>query len=346
MSHRDRWRWTVTVGACLTTVLGLALLAPQPRADQQSPAASAPAAKQETSKGFVVDIVRDVVYRDLCPGEDAKKGKNRLDLYLPHGVKDYPVLLFVHGGAWVRGDKSHRKIYSTLASSLAGHGIGTVVTNYRLSPGVKHPEHVKDVAKAFAWTRKNIEKYGGRSDQIFVSGHSAGGHLVSLLATDDTYLKAEGLSVAAIRGVVPLSGVYRIHDDQLEAGLGNDAGGKNGLTNSLKARLNLVNSVFGADVHVRKEASPLSHVRPGLPPFLIIYAERDLPMLHGMAKEFELALKGCKCNVQTLEAKDRNHMTVLFKAANEDDPVSQALRAFIQQHIPNSRTAGGVSGKQ
>src|SRR5947209_5431295 len=66
------------------------------------------------------------------------------------------------------------------------------------------------VARAFAWTQKHAAEYGGRPDQIFACGHSAGGHLVSLLATDESYLKAEGLSAKDIKGVISVSGVYQV----------------------------------------------------------------------------------------------------------------------------------------
>src|SRR5437762_7696990 len=165
------------------------------------------AARADEAKKAEIQIVRDIPYYE---GADADKVKHKLDLFLPKGQKEFPVVLFVHGGAWLHGDKSFLGIYSAVGMFFARHGIGAVVTNYRLSPAVQHPEHVKDVARAFAWTYKNIDKYGGRADQIFVCGHSAGAHLVSLLATDETYLKAVGLTPKCVKGVIPISGVYSI----------------------------------------------------------------------------------------------------------------------------------------
>src|SRR5207249_1315469 len=160
---------------------------------------------------------------------------------------------FVHGGAWQTGDRNYLGVYQSLGRFYARHGVGTVVISYRLSPQVKHPAHVQDVARAFAWTHKNIGKYGGRPDQVFACGHSAGAHLVSLLAADETYLKAEGLDAKAIRGVIPISGVYRIPDGYL-------------------------GNVFGRDAEVRKLAGPIAHARPNLPPFLVLYADKDYPV--------------------------------------------------------------------
>ena len=104
------------------------------------------------------------------------------------------------------------------------------------------------MAKGFAWTVANIGKYGGNAGAIFVSGHSAGGHLAALLATDDDYLKAEKLSLSNIKGVIPVSGVFVVSPR--------------------------MKNVFGDDAEVCKKASPQSHVREGLPPFLILYADK------------------------------------------------------------------------
>ncbi len=145
---------------------------------------------------YEVESKRDITYFD---GEAADRNKHKLDLYLPKGKKDFPVVMFVHGGAWVFGDRNFFGVYEALGKMFARHGVGAAVISYRLSPGVQHPEHVKDVARAFAWTHKHIADYGGRADELFVCGHSAGGHLISLLATDESYLKAEGLSLRDVR---------------------------------------------------------------------------------------------------------------------------------------------------
>src|SRR5262249_36524284 len=149
-------------------------------------------------------VVKDIAYYQ---GKDADPVKHRLDLYLPRGREGFPVLFFVHGGTWRSGGK---RIYPRLGEGFAGRGVGTGIINYPLSAGVQHPAHIRDVARAFAWTVKNISKYGGRADWVFLSGHSAGGHLAALLATDESYLRAEKLSLGSIRGVLALSGVYVI----------------------------------------------------------------------------------------------------------------------------------------
>lgn len=255
-------------------------------------------------KTFEVQKVEHLAYYE---GEEMHKVKHKLDLYLPRDHKDYPVLFFVHGGAWMHGDKNFFGVYSSLGTTFARQGVGVVVTNYRLSPSVKHPEHIKDVARAFAWTHRNIGKYGGRADRIFVCGHSAGGHLVALLATDPSYLKTEGLELRCIRGAIPMSGVYTIPENAFQ-------------------------SVFGKDAEVRKRAAPLTHAGEGKPPFLIIYADSDFPTCDRISEKFCKALQQKQCEAQTLEIKNRNHMSIITSASAADDPVPQAIRKFMAKH--------------
>src|SRR5207249_878371 len=101
------------------------------------------------------------------------------------------VLFFIHGGVWREGSKD---AFVTQGRAFARQGIGFVAINYRLSPAVKHPAHVEDVAKAFAWVHANLGKRGANAEQIFVCGHSAGGHLAALLGTDKSHLETHKLS--------------------------------------------------------------------------------------------------------------------------------------------------------
>jgi acetyl esterase/lipase len=266
------------------------------------PSQAVQAADTGEARKYEVMSLKDVTYYD---GEDRDKVKHKLDLYLPKDKKEFPVLFFIHGGAWVHGDKSFLGLYSSFGHFYASHGIGVVVTNYRLSPHVQHPEHIKDVARAFAWTVKNIEKYGGRPDQIFVCGHSAGGHLAALLATDETYLKAEGLSFKNIKGVIPISGVYEVP-------------------------VKMLSQVFGKDEEVRKKASPTFNAKAGLPPFLVLYADKDMQYCDKEpAQAFYKALTEKGCTATICEIKDSGHMLILLAAYAVDSPVSKKVLEFI-----------------
>ena len=280
--------------SCLT-----ALLAPS-AGDSASPGV-------RSGGSYKVKELKDVSYVE---GKDAHPIKHRLDLFLPEGQKDFPVVFFVHGGAWRTGDKKMVvDVYGHFGRTLARNGVGAVIINYRLSPTVKHPAHVEDVAKAFAWTYRHIGTYGGRPDQIFVCGHSAGGHLVSLLATDDTYLQAEKVPPSAIKGVIPISGVYVI--DPVST---------------------FFDAMFGTDRKLRQLASPLKHVHDKLPPFLIMYASADYRFLDQMAIDFFQALLRHKNEAKLLEVKNRTHITIVGGLWRQEDEAFQALLGFIAQH--------------
>jgi acetyl esterase/lipase len=223
-----------------------------------------------------------------------------------------------------------------------------VMVNYRLSPAVKHPEHVKDVALAFAWTRQHIRDHGGNPDQIILCGHSAGAHLVALLATDDRYLKAPELKLqdrdrAALRGVIAVSGVYRIPGPDEFAGMAESllgsllgSGGDPRLAESLLPKWLRSGKVgnpfllaFGDDPKVWVQASPLSHVRPGLPPFLLLNAEREIPGLRPMANEFRDSLEKAGTPVELFTINGCNHNTILRRLEQTDNPTANVLLRFI-----------------
>ncbi len=238
------------------------------------------------------------------PAKTADPVRHKLDLYVPKGAKDFPVMMFVHGGAWKSGNK---ELYGPLGETFAKQGIGTAVINYRLTDSkgtVKHPDHIQDVAKAFAWVKANCGKYGGSKDKLFVSGHSAGGHLVALLATDETYLKAEGCTCRDIRGVMAVSGVYTITPLVL-------------------------GDIFGRDEAVCQAASPMTHCTGHHPPFLIAYGSRDFPFLDVMAEDFGKKLRAEK-NEATVMKLDRNHFSIVIEMGMKaDDPLTRAMVEFM-----------------
>ena len=272
--------------------------------------------------------------------------RHELDVFRPVGVSKAPVLVLVHGGAWMIGDKDFYGLYRNAGRALAQRGMVVVMPNYQLSPRVRHPEHVKDVARAYDWVRRHIKDYGGDPDDIFLAGHSAGGHLVALLGTDPSYLKDADRK--ALRGVIGISGVYSIPQAedvaQVMAGMvGGLLGGKPpdgggvlmlnlSMLRKAGAFLNPFRLVFGSDPKELLQASPLAHVRKGLPPFLLLYAQRDLPLLDGMARTFAAALKkaGDKVTVERIDG--RNHDTILFWATDAADPVNRAITHFVAQH--------------
>lgn len=130
-----------------------------------------------------------------------------LDVWAPTAVsaKPRPVLIFWHGGGWVKGD---RAAYAFAGRAFASRGFVVVIPDYRKVPQVRFPAFLEDGAQAARWTRDNIARFGGDPERIALSGHSAGAHTAVMLSLDPQWLRAEGVNPGAIRAAVGLSGPY------------------------------------------------------------------------------------------------------------------------------------------
>lgn len=274
-----------------------------------------------------------------------------LDVFSPGGdkAKKCPVVVFVHGGTWMMGDKNFFGVNRGFGQMFARNGFVAVLPNYRLSPFVRHPEHARDVARAFAWAVHNAEKYGGDPSRVVLIGHSAGGHLATLVATDPAYLNDPELKLtadekAALKGVVGISGVYRIPNANEFARIADTI-----ITSWQKADprsvialsapvltiarpvLNPFWIVFGDSALVQKKASPLAHVRKGLPRFLLLYTGAEPPTLDDMAKEFAGALRKCDVPAEVKVFEDANHRSIMRHLHDESDDATRAVLDFVKQ---------------
>lgn len=240
-------------------------------------------ASSESGGDYRIDKVESWFNIAYAPPPVEGGGKHLLDIYHPRGKTGNKVVLFIHGGAWKQGDKN---IYLELGNTLAGYyGFTTVTASYELSADpwhAIHPGHVEDVAAAAAWVVENIAGYGGDPEKLFIFGQSAGGHLVSLLATDGSYLARHGLTPSILRAVISMSGVYDVHDlvqfplNPLGLSAVDVLGYKT-----------LCQNTFGSwDQSVLDAASPASSVNPEQPPFFLIHAWEDLPGFSQEAIDF------------------------------------------------------------
>ena len=124
-----------------------------------------------------------------------------LDVYAPTGARNLPVVFWIHGGGWQAGNKG---MVGVKPKAFMEAGFVFVSINYRLLPTVDMATLTGDVATALGWVHKNIATYGGDPNRLLVMGHSAGGQLAALMCTDEKYVKAEGFSLAAIKGCMPV----------------------------------------------------------------------------------------------------------------------------------------------
>jgi arylformamidase len=140
---------------------------------------------------------------DIAYIEGSRDDAHTLDIYHngSGASKRSPVVLYVHGGGWGRGDKRMAK---SLAPLYVERDAVFVSLNYRLAPENKYPTFLNDLAAAVRWVKDNIARHGGDPDRLVLVGHSAGAHLVALLGTDPQFLKAQGLPLNVFRAVVPV----------------------------------------------------------------------------------------------------------------------------------------------
>ena len=128
-----------------------------------------------------------------------------LDFWRAPGVSPAPIILFVHGGGWQRGSKNNAT-GTWKPGHYTGEGYAFASTNYRLVPNARVEDQAADIASAVKALVDRAKQLGIDRQRIVLMGHSAGAHLVSLVGTDPQYLRAAGLTVADIRGVIALDG--------------------------------------------------------------------------------------------------------------------------------------------
>ena len=213
----------------------------------------APAASLSAEKNSAV--IKDISYR----GATTADRRTSLDLYLPppSTVKP-PLFIFVHGGFWLLSDDEYQ-IGPSIAANLSRDGVAVALVRYRLAPAYRHPAQAEDVAAAVGYLIKHASQYGFDPKRVYLAGHSAGGHLASLVALDRGYLNRQGLSPKALAGVISISGLYEL------------APSWNVSDNHKRA----TEKTFGTAPAVLKQASPMHQVRADAPPFLILNASQD-----------------------------------------------------------------------
>ena len=258
--------------------------------------------------------LRNLAYYE---GPGAHPRKHLLDLFLPSASAGHPVLVFVHGGSWKRGDKdAYGGAYGAMGRSLAAEGVAVAVINYRLTPEVRHPEHARDVARAVSWVYDKASLYGWNARKIVLVGHSAGAHLCSLTALDAAYLKVHGLTPDVIGGVVGVSGIYDLT--------------RLGVTGQL-----LFQDVFGVRDEQLQSASPALRVQGKPAPFLLLYADNDIPTFDYQTRRLESALDQSGGTVRSVEIPDRNHRDIIAGLGRKGDPVRDEVLRFLKELFPS-----------
>ena len=141
-------------------------------------------------------------YRQLSTLRYGDAPRQRLDIYQPVVADKGIVVIFFYGGGWRTGARDE---YRFVAQTLTRHGAIVVIPDYRIYPDGIFPDFMHDAAAVLAWTHRHIAEYGGDPKKTYLVGHSAGGHIATLLALDKHYLAAQGLNTDILAGVVGLA---------------------------------------------------------------------------------------------------------------------------------------------
>lgn len=283
-----------------------------------------------------IRIVRDVPFSDAG-------ARGMLDLYLPEGadgeVKDAPVLLQVHGGAWTIGKKEQQG--QPLMRHLAAKGWVCVAINYRLAPRDPFPAQIIDVKKAIAWVREHIAEYGGNPDYIAITGGSAGGHLAALAAVtpnDPAYQPGFEDADTSVAVAIPHYGVY-------------DFAGSTGLRSAELMRdgflaPRVIKKRWSEAPEVFEAGSPLLRVGPDAPDFFVLHGAHDSLVSVEQARLFVEELRRVSgATVVYAELPGAQHAFDIFHSIRSAHVV-KAIDRYLHWHWNSWRTARQSSEEQ
>ncbi len=229
--------------------------------------------------------------------------KLHVDIYRRRDCpQNAPVLLQIHGGAWMQNLGSKEQQALPLMTQLAENGWICVAVQYRLSPAATFPDHIIDCKRALVWTKDHIADYGGDPDFIVATGGSAGGHLSSLLALSANAAEFQpGFEErdTQVQACIPFYGVYDFLNSKAQRH-------NEGLEQWLAERVIKKTRSEGGELW--RSASPVSWIHEDAPPFLIIHGEADTLVPVKESRELYAELKASSKNpVAYAELPDAQH---------------------------------------
>ncbi len=241
--------------------------------------------------------VRRIYPCDLDIPYGESKGE-KLDIF-PAQSPDSPVQLFIHGGYWQLLDK---RDYCFVAEPFVEAGCMVVVINYTLAPDADMHEIVRQSRAAVAWTYENARTYNGDPSRIYISGHSAGGHLVAMMMETD-WASAWGLPADLVKGGCAVSGIFDLEP----------------------IRLSYLNQAVGMDAQVSERNSPLYHLPRGVAPLIISVGALETDEFLRHALEFSTALKNAGHPYEHLVLPDQHHFSMVQELGKEESPLTKAI---------------------
>jgi acetyl esterase/lipase len=245
--------------------------------------------------------------------------KRQLDLYLPQITNaPFPMVLFVHGGYWSPLDRRWMQpllgAFGNVGVAFARQGVGAAVIGYRQYPSIQRgDDSLDDIASATRFVRDSCRAWG--CDRLFIVGHSAGGHLVSLLAMDDRILGRHGVDANAIAGFVSIDGVF-----DLKAALAAFTSEQSGIMRQL----------FGPDDARLATYSTISYARPRHPRLLFMDSTGDVAVCRDAFHQMRARMAEVGSPAQFVELPGLGHNETIIGVGMDADPVMPQLLAFIR----------------
>jgi acetyl esterase/lipase len=244
-----------------------------------------------------------------------------LDVHAPAGAKNLPVVFWIHGGGWQTGDKS---MVARKPQAFMDAGFVFVSINHRLLPAVGMAAITADVGRALGWVHENIAAYGGDPARLLVMGHSSGGQLAALMCTDDHYAKAEGFSLAIIKGCVPVDA------DTFDVPAIIEVAETRARVHDLPLPTYGHRQKFGDDPGKHRYFSAVTHVarNKDIPPFLILHIAGN-PDTGAQARRLAAVLGTAGVSGKVVAAREATHASINDNIGVPDDPVTAELFAFV-----------------
>ena len=227
-----------------------------------------------------------------------------LDVYRPRGAAPAPVVVFFYGGRWQGGD---RRDYAFVGEALADRGLVGVLPDYRQYPEVGFPGFVDDAARAVAWAIEHAAEFGGDPSRVFVAGHSAGGHIAALLATDARYLAAHHLAPRQLAGAIAIAApldFLPIVDADIAA-------------------------VFGPPERY-PESQPVNFVDGDEPPFLLLHGQPDRLVWTHNSRNLAARLEAVAVPVELAIYPDAGHFRILAALDAQFDWLAPTLDDLVR----------------
>lgn len=229
-----------------------------------------------------------------------------------------PLVIFVHGGGWKRGDKRNAT-GQFKAPHYLDQGYAFASINYRLVPQATVEQQATDVASTVAHFRNNARTLGIDPKRIVLMGHSAGAHLSALVGTDPQYLRSAGLNMSALAGVIPLDGAAYDVPRQMVDGA--------------RIMRDTYTQAFGTELQRQRALSPTLHTAaPNAPAFLILHVDREDGARQSAALADALRKNGANVTLQAFEGKGlRGHADINRKLGDPDYPATPVVDDWLRR---------------